>query len=342
MRFKGEVMESFDFSTVRGFNYQPSAGSTSFENWYYFRPDLFELELRRGKQYFSRFNTVRYWLSWDAFIRKPLDFADHFEKALKIADSLGLKVMPCLFNRWHNEFCDAGGLYLDNIIPGYGWGYRPRFYKEYLDAIVGEHKNDKRVLLWDLCNEPFSYRLRLDQMGEIPGIEYAWLKEMYNYIKAMPVSQYVSFSPWPGKDIFSGLTETFAEWEAWNEKMAAIMDVIVIHPYYIGDQSDTEKKAFYEKMLDSWAALGEKQHKGVLASETCWGSLDDQWRVENIRYTMAELKKRKIGIIPHALHHSLVADLHLPEFGPVGPPGDLRFINADGTLRKGHEVYNEF
>jgi hypothetical protein len=57
---------------------------------------------------------------------------------------------------------------------------------------------------------------------------------------------------------------------------------------------------------------------------------------------MTELKKRKIGIMPHALHHSLIADLHLPEYGPVGGPGDLRFINADGTLRKGHEVYNEF
>jgi hypothetical protein len=64
--------------------------------------------------------------------------------------------------------------------------------------------------------------------------------------------------------------------------------------------------------------------------------------VTNIRYTLGELKKRSIGFIPHALPHSLVADLHLPQYGPVGPPGDLRFINADGSLRKGHELYNEF
>jgi hypothetical protein len=57
---------------------------------------------------------------------------------------------------------------------------------------------------------------------------------------------------------------------------------------------------------------------------------------------MGELAKRHIGIIPHALHHSLVADLHLPEYGPVGGAGDLRFINADGSLRKGHDVYNQF
>jgi hypothetical protein len=332
------MMELFDFSSIRGFNYQPSAGSTSFENWRYFRPELFELELRRGKQYFPKFNTVRYWLSWDAFILEPRNFADHFEVALKIADSLGLRVIPCLFNRWHNVYNDNGGVYLDTIIPGYGWAYRPHFYKEYLDIIVGEHKNDKRILVWDLCNEPFSYNLRIDQMGEIPNIEYAWLKEMYDYVKAMPVSQYVSFSPHPG----TGLTATFKEWEDWNEKMAALMDVIVIHPYFIADQSDAAAKTLYEKQLDSYAALGAKLHKGLIASETCWGSLDDEWRVSNIRYTLTELKKRKIGIIPHALHHSLVADLHLPEYGPVDGPGDLRFINADGSLRKGHEVYNEF
>jgi hypothetical protein len=120
------------------------------------------------------------------------------------------------------------------------------------------------------------------------------------------------------------------------------MDVIFIHPYYLAEQNNGAEKTFFEKMLDSYAALAAKQNKGIVATETCWGSLDDDWRVANIRYTLTELKKRNIGIMPHALHHSLVADLHLPEYGPVDSPGDLRFINADGSLRRGHEVYNEF
>jgi hypothetical protein len=327
-----------DFSAVRGFNYQPSAGSTSFENWLYFRPDLFELELRRGKQYFPQFNTVRYWLSWDAFVRKPCEFAKNFETALQIADSLGLRVIPCLFNRWHNPDDDNGGVYLDTIIPGWGWSYKPQFYKEYFDRIVGEHRNDRRILIWDLCNEPFSYYKYLKDMGEIPSFEFAWLKEMYDYAKSFGLSQYISFSPHP----MTGLLPSFEEWEGWFEKCSALMDVIIIHSYYIGEQNDTKKKAEFEKILNSYAALAKRQNKGIIASETCWGSLDDDWRAANIRYTMGELKKRGIGIIPHALHHSLVADLHLPEYGPVGAPGDLRFINADGSLRKGHEVYNDF
>jgi hypothetical protein len=41
------------------------------------------------------------------------------------------------------------------------------------------------------------------------------------------------------------------------------------------------------------------------------------------------------------LHQSLIADAHRPKFGPVGYPSYLGFIEADGALRPGHEVFNE-
>jgi hypothetical protein len=85
-----------------------------------------------------------------------------------------------------------------------------------------------------------------------------------------------------------------------------------------------------------------KLKKPLLATETCWGALDDGKRVEIIRYTLAQLKKRRIGWLVYLLHHSLIADAHRPEFGPVSAPGNLAFIEADGSLRPGHEVFNEF
>ena len=36
------------------------------------------------------------------------------------------------------------------------------------------------------------------------------------------------------------------------------------------------------------------------------------------------------------------ADAHRPEFGPLPDPGNLAFIEAHGSLRLGHQVYNEF
>jgi hypothetical protein len=61
-----------------------------------------------------------------------------------------------------------------------------------------------------------------------------------------------------------------------------------------------------------------------------------------MRYTLGELAKRDIGFLVHALHHSLVADLHRDAYGPVGDPECLHFIEADGSLRAGHEAFNEF
>jgi hypothetical protein len=88
--------------------------------------------------------------------------------------------------------------------------------------------------------------------------------------------------------------------------------------------------------------LASTAGKDLVANETVWGARDDADHVEQIRYTLTELSKRGIGFVVHALNHSLAADLHRDEFGPVGPPECLHFIEVDGTLRRGHEVFNEF
>ena len=72
-----------DFSKVRGFNYQPSYGTSSFENWMYFRPEIVELELRRGRFYFPKMNTIRVWLDMKAWTRDKKRFRDNFEFELK-------------------------------------------------------------------------------------------------------------------------------------------------------------------------------------------------------------------------------------------------------------------
>ena len=54
------------------------------------------------------------------------------------------------------------------------------------------------------------------------------------------------------------------------------------------------------------------------------------------------LKQAGIGFLPHALHHSPVADLHRPVPGRKWETLYMAFIDPDGTIRPGHEVYNEF
>ena len=72
---------------IRGFNYQPSYGTSGLELWRNFQAPIIEIELGRGKRYFPWINAIRLWLSWDAYRRDAKRFTVNFETALAIADS---------------------------------------------------------------------------------------------------------------------------------------------------------------------------------------------------------------------------------------------------------------
>ena len=315
-----------DYSSIKGFNYQPSYGSSGLELWRKFDAAVIDKELGLGKKYFPRMNAIRLWLSSDAFDRKPRDFADNFDEALDIAAEYGLVVMPVLFNRWHDNALEYGGVFIDHFMDERYQGRLERMFVPYLEAVVGGHAKDARIFAWDLCNEPFSYDVKRKDMQDIIRAEYAWLEEMYRTCKRLGAEAPLTVGIHPGHGI-PGI-----------EQIEPISDILSIHPYWF---PGSDKQA-YTRMLDDYVAFAKKVGKPLLATETCWGSLDDRERVETIRFELGEEKKRGIGWLAYALHHSLVPDLHRPEFGPVGGPGYLAFIEADGTLRPGHEVYNEY
>ena len=137
-----------DYTKVRGFNYQPSYGSHGLEIW----GDAFDLgvirkELARGRELFPGMNTVRLWLSYDAFVRFPSAMPTRFDRVVDLADELHVRLIPTLFNGWHS--CpDFGGISVEML--GY-WGTEERLesaFGPYLDAIVKPHADDRRILLW--------------------------------------------------------------------------------------------------------------------------------------------------------------------------------------------------
>ena len=316
-----------DYSQIRGFNYQPSYGSTSFENWLNFDPSMIELELRRGKEYFPGFNAVRYWLSWDAYIRNPEQFIANFETGLSIADRLGIKAIPCLFNRWHDSELDCGGIYIDHFMPCSSFLYREDNFDKYVTEVVSNHIGDDRILVWDICNEPFPYMDINDIPIELEKNEYAWLERMYNLIKRIDKNKLV------------GVSLHHAHGLAGVERIEPISDILLVHPYYI---PQLMKKEEYVDLVSTYKEFSTRCNKPILATETCWGAMDDARRVEIIRYTLDTLSEYKIGFVVHALHYSKVADLHTPEGGPIGWSENLAFTNADGTLRAGHDIFNNY
>jgi hypothetical protein len=323
-----------DYSAVRGFNYQPSWGTTSLENWLQFDAGQFETELRRGKEHFPGINAVRYWLSWDAYFRRPDRFKAAFEEALAIADRLELKVVVCLLNRWHDVTgYDNGGVYLENFLQPESWAYYRPEYQAYVEDLVGSFSGDQRIMVWDICNEPFSLVGLTDRTRPLIDAEMIWLTELFEGVKAndsvTPVG--VSVHPNHGRE---GL-----------ERVIPISDVLLIHPYFQVPEDqiwdDAARAAFVDEVA-MMVDVGRQAGLPELVTETCWGARSDAARVANVEFTLGTLTRFGLGFMPYALHHSGVADLHRPEDGFVGLAGYAAFLEKDGSLRPGHGVFNNY
>ena len=307
---------SHAYRHIRGFNYQPSWSSSGFVIWRQFRPELFHRELGEGKRYFPGINTIRLWLSFDAFAGADAvgqnTVVKNFDTALQIADSHHLKVIPVLFNNWHSV-PDFGGIANEMIEYWMNDGDRNHtmpvnVFMAYLDAFASAHAADDRILIWDLCNEPFN-------SGVTKALQ-VWLASLYRRCKELKVRAPISVGMAPSVDHL--------------ELLEPVSDVLTIHPY--GNQ----------KFLDAAIAYGEKVRKPVLASESCWGSLDDAERARIVARELSQLRDKDLGFLAHVLHHSLVADCHRPRYGPVSGAGYMAFIEEDGSLRPHHEIFNRF
>ncbi len=333
---------------VRGFNYDGSWGTSALDLWQHHQHGTMAVEIARGKRYFPGWNVARWWLSHESFQRAPARFLADFDAGLSIFASHDILVMPLLFNRWRDPVCDFGGVPLDHIIPGANFANKVNdlfhyvdnpsrepaliedLFRQYLEGVVGTFADDRRVFAWDLCNEPLMGSYVDDPDSPVRQAEVRWLKWCYDVCKSLGAKQPLTIGNFPN---LTALRLT-----------APMSDFLSFHPYYMWNDASNplSRKPEFEGFVGSCQAIAEELGKDLLANETVWGSQDDAEHVEVMRYTLGVLAERGIGFVVHALHHSLVADLHTAGYGPVGLPGCLHFINPDGSLRAGHEAFNEF
>jgi len=307
---------------IRGFNYQPSYSSCTFEMWRDFRPDVIGRELRRGKELFPKINTVRLWLSWNAWCRGPEKFLTEFGTALELCRNCGLKVIPCIFNRWHDPMVDCDGIYFDHFLPGSSWltKYGPP-WKEYAEQLAATFGKSPDILLWDLCNEPFSYGQEMENRESIQNAETQWLRAVTDTVRCC-VEQPIGISTCG---------------EGCDPLVADMVDLYLTHLYYM---PHCMTPAGYAERIRKIAA---RQDKPTLTTETCWGSFDDAKRADIIRETLSVLTENRIGFLAHAMWTSDTADLHGKESGRTSPEvGDLSFIRRDGSIRPGHDIFNRY
>lgn len=333
---------------MRGFNYSPSYSPTAFGEWNDFNAEVWRTELGRGKKYFPRMNTLRIWLDWNSYRRLPQKCVDSFGKILDIADEFDIKIMPTVFNRWHDpadDIYDWGGIYLEHIVDHFEMPYFSRF-EPYLQAMVGNFKNDDRIVMWDVCNEPKlrpQVAISVETFGK-PQSGVEWVKWDIDSIRKIASAQLeLKWLRWTANTMRKlGATQPLTMGVILDAEVAVtadFLDVLCFHPYF-GWWDDG-----FAALCDRALQIAKTANKPLIANETCQGSLNDKTHVEIIRNSLKPLNNRGIGWCCWILHGGPHITCN-PEITDINArPGDrgyMAFIHPDGKLRAGHEVVNEY
>ena len=214
---------------IKGCNYLPRTAVNMTEMWQAdtFDPETIDEELGWAEK--AGYNSVRVFVQYLVWEDAPDGLKQRIDKFLSIADSHGITTMMILF-------CDCAFAdkepYLgkqDDPMPGVhnsGWVPSPGLKRvtdrsiwpdleRYVKDIVGTFEQDRRIIIWDLYNEPGNSGMGPKSLP-LAEAAFAWAREV------SPV-QPLTTGAWTGFN------------SPMSKRLMALSDIISFHGY---DQSD--------------------------------------------------------------------------------------------------------
>jgi hypothetical protein len=197
---------------VVGCNYIPSSAINQLEMWQKetFSPELIDKELGMAAE--LGFNTVRVFLHTLLWNHDAEAYLNRIDLFLSIAHKHGIKTMPVLFDSVWDPFPKLGKQPEPKVnvhnsgwvqCPGYDILNDPTRYDElrdYVQGIVSHFKNDERVLIWDLFNEPDNMNLASykddDYSHHKAELSMLLLKKTINWVRVVNPDQPITMAPW--------------------------------------------------------------------------------------------------------------------------------------------------
>ena len=298
-----------DYGWLRGFSMVPSWGARIEEAWWSYDGARMREEVALAKQVHA--NCIRLWIEFTAWMAQPEKVTANFMDAVAAIGESGMKVMPCLFNRWHDHRWDYGGTYTETLMRD----WRPQL--DYVKALVSPLANDDRVLLWDLCNEPQAHDLN----SPVNKKELEWLKDIAATVRSCGARQPITIGTMNGGNI-----TTFAP----------LMDVLCAHPY-------AHTRVELEKLLANYKNVAVTHSKPLLVNETIPGSLNDATRAEVARFYTELLADAGHGWMGWALREGKAISTRRDRYdgNGINKEGFHPFFTKDGKLRGGLEFLTE-
>lgn len=175
-----------------GFNFVPSTAVNDTEMWQNetFDPATIDRELAWAEG--LGYNSCRVFVQYIVWKADPAGLKKRFTQLLEIADKHQLRVMPVLFDDC--AFDANRDPYLgkqDDPIPGTSnarWVPSPGLklvtdqsawpdLEKYVKDMVGAFKDDKRIVLWDLYNEPGNSGMANKSLPLVEAT-FAWARQM--------------------------------------------------------------------------------------------------------------------------------------------------------------------
>lgn len=248
---ESKAQEWFDKNGwVVGCNYIPANAINQLEMWQEdtFTPQLINKELELAAS--LGFNTIRVFLHELVWQHDAQAYLNRIDVFLSIASQHGIKTMLVLFDSVWDPFPKLGkqpqpkhNVHNSGWVqcPGYDILNDPSRYDElrdYVQGIVSYFKNDERVLIWDLFNEPDNMNITSykddDYAHHKAELSMLLLKKTINWVRVINPDQPITMAPWKedwsSDDVLTAL----------DNYMFTHSDIISFHCYE--DSVDMEKR----------------------------------------------------------------------------------------------------
>jgi hypothetical protein len=194
-----------------GSNFIPSTAINELEMWQADTFDLATIDRELGWAEGLGMNTMRVFLHNLAWQQDPKGFLDRMEKFLEVADRHHIRIMFVLLDSVWDPYPKVGKQREPKPhVHNSGWLQAPgaeilkdrsRWEKElkpYVMGVVGHFHKDKRVLMWDVMNEPDNENppYKGQELPNKAELATALLKEEWKWVREANPEQPLTSGVW--------------------------------------------------------------------------------------------------------------------------------------------------
>ncbi len=309
-----------EYAHIRGFNVHGDWCSNGLMEWLFFDPERYKMMIQKGIEKFPGMNTVRIWLSMDAYFAKKEVYLNAVRQAGQILTDAGLQIIPVYFNGWFGVPY-FGGFVNECLSPNFMPAFRS-FIQDSVKALA-----EANVLMHDVSNEP--YNVTNECQRSFDGVTN-FLIDMIKAVKAVDsrkVTVGTQSYPNPNKRNICDI-----------DRLAPYVDVISIHPYNIRGQSLEEFDKKFKSVLD----YIEVFQKPYIITECIWGASTAEKRKLYLETEFETYSKYNVGYLAHALFTSPVADLWPVERYGFTDGLYMAFLDEEFEIRPYHDIFNDY